>query len=45
MSHAAAKAGTQRLAAGHGTGISFQHIGLQHVNDDQSAQGDKPRRV
>jgi len=32
MSHAAAEACTQRLAAGRGTGI-----GLQHVNDDQSA--------
>jgi len=45
MSHAAAEAGTQRLGAGRGTGIGLQHIGLQHVNDDQSAQGDKPRRV
>jgi len=38
--HAAAEACTQRLAAGRGTGI-----GLQHVNDDQSAQHDKPKRV
>jgi len=37
MSHTAAEACTQRLAAGRGTGI-----GLQHVNDDQSAQRDKP---
>jgi len=37
MSHAAAVACTQWLAAGRGTGI-----GLQHVNDDQSAQRDKP---
>jgi len=36
MSHAAAEACTQLLAAGRGTGI-----GLQHVNDDQSAQHDK----
>jgi len=41
MSHAA----TERLAAGRGTGIGLQHIGLQHVNDQQSAQRDKPRRV
>ena len=37
MSHAAAEACTQRLDAGRGTGI-----GLQHVNDDHSAQHDKP---
>ena len=37
MSHAAAEACTQRLAAGRGMGI-----GLQHVNDDQSAQRNKP---
>jgi len=36
MSHAAA----ERLAAVHGMGI-----GLQHVNDDQSTQRDKPRWV
>jgi len=35
----------QRLAAGCGTGIGLQHIGLQHVNDDKSAKRDKPRRV
>ena len=40
MSNAAAEACTQLLAAGRGTGI-----GLQHVNDDQSMQRDKPRRV
>jgi len=37
MSHAVAEACTQRLAVGRGTGI-----GLQHVNDGQSAEGDKP---
>ena len=37
MSHAAAEACTQRLAAGRGT-----DIGLQHVNDNQSAQRDNP---
>jgi len=37
MSHAAAEACAQRLAAGRGTGI-----GLQHVNDDESTQRDKP---
>ena len=36
VSHAAA----ERLAAGRGTGI-----GLQYVNDDQTARRDKPRRV
>jgi len=36
MSHAAAEACTQLLAAGRATGI-----GLQHVNDNQSAQRDK----
>jgi len=35
----------QRLAAGRCTGIGLQHIGLQHVNDDQSMQRDKPRRM
>jgi len=40
VSHAAAEACRQRLAAGRGTGI-----GLQHVNDDQSSQRNKPRRV
>jgi len=35
----------QRMAAGCGTGIGLQHIGLQHVIDDQSVQRDKPRRV
>jgi len=39
MSHA------ERLAAGRGTGIGLQRIGLQHVNDVQCAQRDKPRRV
>jgi len=37
MSHAAGEACTQWLAAGRDMGI-----GLQHVNDDQSAQRDKP---
>jgi len=32
-------------AAGCGTGIGLQHIGLHYVNDDQSAKRDKPRRV
>jgi len=36
MSHAAA----ERLAAGRGTGI-----GLQYVNDDQSARRDKPKQI
>jgi len=35
----------QRLAAGWGMDIGLQHIGLQHVNDNQSAKRDKPRRV
>jgi len=38
MSHAAA----DWLAAGRGTGMALQHIGLQHVNDDRSAQRRKP---
>jgi len=42
MSYASAEACTQRLAAGRGTGIGLQYIGLQHVNDEQSAQRDKP---
>jgi len=41
MSHAAA----ERLAAVHGMGIGLQPISLQHVNDDQSTQRDKPRWV
>jgi len=43
MSLAAAVTGT--LAAGCGMGIGLQHISLQHVTDDQSAQHDKPRQV
>jgi len=43
MSHAAAF--LQRLAAGCGMGNGLQHIGMQHVNDDQTAQRDKRRRV
>jgi len=35
----------QRLTAGCGTGMGLQHIGMQHVNDDHSAQRDKHRRV
>jgi len=35
----------QWLAAGCVTGIGLQHIGLRHVNYDQSAKHDKPRRV
>jgi len=48
MSHAAAEACTQRLAAGRGHGYRFAAPSLQpergtdSVNDDQSAQGDKP---
>ena len=34
MSYAAAGACIQRLAAGRGTGIGLQHIGLQHVESD-----------
>jgi len=33
------------LAAGRGTAIDLQHISFRHVNDDQSMQCDKPRRV
>jgi len=40
-----AEACTQRLVAGRDTGIGLQYISLQHVNDDQSTQRDKPRWV
>jgi len=46
MSHSAAEASyAQRLAAGRDTGIGLQHIGLHHVNDDQSMQRDKRTQV
>ena len=37
MSHVASAAAAVEACTRHGTGIGLQHIGLQHVNDDQSS--------